>query len=106
MKNGFLGKWKIISMEMWDRDYIDLVEPGFISFEKGGQGEFVFGVVTGWMSYSYGQSTANFTWEGSDEGDEVRGEGWAEFEDDKSDILTGSIEFHSGDKSEFTARKF
>lgn len=36
--NEFLGKWKIIEMEQWDQDYVDLEEPGFIRFDKGYSG--------------------------------------------------------------------
>jgi hypothetical protein len=24
------GRWRIVEMDMWDRDAIDLIEPGFI----------------------------------------------------------------------------
>lgn len=27
-----VGRWRIETMELWDRDAIDLVEPGFIEF--------------------------------------------------------------------------
>ena len=29
----FYGKWKIVNMEKWGQEYIDLVEPGYIVFE-------------------------------------------------------------------------
>ncbi|MCK5284657.1 MAG: hypothetical protein KAJ86_03630 [Alphaproteobacteria bacterium] len=105
MNKNFIGKWKITEMELWDSDYIDLVEPGFISFDDGGHGEFMFGVVKGYMRYGHGQNIVHFKWEGSDEGDEIRGEGWAELDENSTDILSGSIEFWDGDESEFKARK-
>lgn len=46
-KAKYIGKWRIIEMEMWDQDYIDLVIPGFFSFDKDDLGYFQFGVVEG-----------------------------------------------------------
>jgi len=40
-----VGKWRLIDMEQWDQDFIDLVEPGYIAFKRGGTGEMVFGAV-------------------------------------------------------------
>jgi len=48
----FLGYWKITSMEVWDRAFIDLVVPGHITFELEEThliGGFQFGAVVGWM---------------------------------------------------------
>ena len=28
----FKGRWRIVAMDLWDKDAIDLVEPGFITF--------------------------------------------------------------------------
>ena len=28
----FIGRWRIVEMDQWDNDYLDLVEPAFISF--------------------------------------------------------------------------
>ena len=36
------GRWRIMEMDMWDRDSIDLVEPGFIEFAGDGTGQFGF----------------------------------------------------------------
>ena len=35
-----IGKWRIVEADLWDRDYLDLVEPAHISFGKDGRGEF------------------------------------------------------------------
>jgi hypothetical protein len=45
---------------------------------------------------------AEFSWEGSDEGDQASGRGWGVIEEDGS--LRGRIFFHLGDDSSFTAR--
>jgi hypothetical protein len=44
---------------------------------------------------------AEFSWEGSDEGDQASGRGWGVLEEDGS--LRGRIFFHLGDDSSFTA---
>ena len=31
-----LGKWRIIEADIWDRDYLDLVQPAYIEFGKNG----------------------------------------------------------------------
>jgi hypothetical protein len=98
------GKWRIIEMELWDRDFIDLLGPGFIAFDGRGRGEFRFGAVDASMDCSDTPGGADFTWEGFDEMDESRGEGWADLQDDGS--LVGEISFHNGDQSTFRARAF
>jgi len=47
MKHIISGHWRIIWMEEWDQDYIDLVEAGFIKISSDGSGEFLFG---GWKA--------------------------------------------------------
>jgi hypothetical protein len=47
LMNEFAGRWRITAMEMWDQDYVDLVEPGFFEFGSDGMGSFVFGAVHG-----------------------------------------------------------
>jgi len=44
----------------------------------------------------------DFTFEGSDEGDQVSGRGWAKIEGKQ---MVGQIVFHLGDESGFTAKK-
>lgn len=36
------GRWRIVEMSNWDRDAIDLAEPGFIEFGRNATGEFLF----------------------------------------------------------------
>ena len=49
-------------------------------------------------------AATHFTWAGSDEMDEVSGEGLALLEDDGS--LSGEISFHRGDEAAFKAQKW
>jgi hypothetical protein len=51
MKNEYLSRWRIVEMDQWDQDYIDLVVPGYILFEENDLGEFQFGTVEGSLDY-------------------------------------------------------
>jgi hypothetical protein len=52
----------------------------------------------------YAQTSIDFTWHGSDEGNEVSDDGWAEIEEDGS--ISGEITFHNGVESTFKARRW
>ena len=39
--------WRIIWMEMWDNDYIDMEVPAHITIDDKGNGSFQFGLVEG-----------------------------------------------------------
>jgi hypothetical protein len=106
-RNLYIGKWRIIEMEMWDQEFIDTETEGYFLFEKGGSGSFQFGLVQGQIDYRTekigGVERLEFSWEGQDENDEVMGRGWALV---KNDHLEGRFFFHLGDDSWFKARKF
>jgi hypothetical protein len=97
------GKWRIDEMEAWDKNFLDLVEPAYILFGET-SGEFAFGCVTGSFGGVGDSDTIAFDWDGADEMDEARGDGWAELQDDGS--LVGEITFHNGDESGFIARRW
>jgi hypothetical protein len=103
-KHPLIGKWRITEMDLWDAEFIDLIEPGYIRFDPNGGGEFVFGAVQGGLDCHYGPASIHFTWAGHDEMDEASGDGDAQIEDDGT--LTGEIRFHLGDESSFTARRW
>ena len=104
MKEDFIGKWKIVEMEQWDQDYVDMEEPGHITFKKGGSGSFHLGCVDASLGWRYEASIdrADFTFDGCDEGDQVNGRGWAKFEGKQ---MVGQILFHLGDESGYKASK-
>jgi hypothetical protein len=106
MRNQYMGTWRIIEMEQWDQDFIDLVVPGYIAFREDHTGEFQFGAVHGYLDYRIEQyndvERLEFSWEGEDEMDPASGRGWAIIKDGQ---LQGRIYFHAGDDSEFTAAK-
>lgn len=95
----FLGRWKILEMETWDRSYIDLVEPGYFRFEDDGMGEFVFGAVKGFIDarYSDAGDKVDYSWQGVCEGDDYCGRGWFVLESPSS--ASGRIFIHCGDES-------
>jgi len=96
------GKWRIVEMALWDADFLDLVEPAYIEFDGKGFGSFAFGCVTASLHGDVSPDDIEFTWDGSDEGDQVLGDGWAELQADGS--VEGEICFRDGDDSTFKAR--
>jgi hypothetical protein len=102
----FEGRWHIVSMSMWDEDFINAEEQGYIEFNAGGEGEFHFGYVHGNMDCREatrdGQPAAEWSWEGNDEMDEASGRGWAVL---RGGELHGLLAFHQGDESDFVAKR-
>lgn len=86
------GRWRIVEMSGWDRDAIDLVEPGFIEFAGDGRGQFGFVAVRGWLDCRPVEQ----------EGDQVSGRGWASLVN--GETIEGRVFFHLGDDSSFRAK--
>jgi hypothetical protein len=105
-KNPFHSKWRIIEMEHWDSDYIDLVVPGHITFEKDDLGEFQFGTMRGELDCRFekhgDEMRVEFSWQGESEIDPASGRGWATI---KEGELNGRLYIHLGDDSWFRAVK-
>lgn len=93
-------------MEVWDQDFVDLVVPGYIKFEKDNLGKFQFGAVTGHLDCrleTFGaESRIEFSWVGEDENDPATGRGWATLQEDH---FFGRLYIHLGDDSWFKAVK-
>jgi hypothetical protein len=102
-----VGRWRIVDMELWDQDAVDLVAPGFIEFQPDATGSFGFVAVQGGLDWREapreGRAGAEFSWEGFDEGDPASGRGWATLEPDGG--LRGHLYFHLGDDSGFHATR-
>ena len=79
LAKAFRGRWRIIEMEVWPDDYLDLIEPAHIAFEGRTDGVFVFGAVKGWLDVRYGArdgaACAEFSWEGNNDADSASGRG-------------------------------
>lgn len=95
--NSYVGRWRILEMEQWDKDFIDLVGEGHITLDKSNAGELHFGAVDCDLDCRVekvgDQERIEFTFLGQDEGDEVAGRGWAVLEGDR---LRGSMAITPG----------
>ncbi len=102
----YIGKWRIVEMDQWDQEFVDLVIPGHVTIRKDGKGSFQFGAVEGEMDCHVQRTDAHeqieFTWDGFDEGDEVSGRGWVRVD---GEDMTGHLFFDAGDDSGFRAKK-
>ncbi len=99
------GRWRIVEMELWDEDALDLLGPAFIEIGPRDDGSFRFIAVEGWMDIRRvqrdGHPGIEFSWDGKDDCDDATGRGWATVEGDGS--LFGRIYIHGGDDSAFRA---
>lgn len=107
MKNiekAVIGNWRIMGMEVWDADYIDMDVPAHITIRKDLTGEFQFGLVQGdidgRVDAANGVFRLDFSWSGFDENDSMSGRGWMQVNGDQAE---GRIFIHLGDDSAFTA---
>ncbi len=97
-----IGLWRITKADLWDNDYLDLLDPATINIEENGHGEISFGVLKAGLNLEYGQSMVFFTWEGFDEMDKAHGSGNAELLDDGT--LEIEFTYHNGDEAILTAK--
>lgn len=103
----FTGRWRIVEMDQWDNDHLDLVEEAHISFTDKADGELVFGAVKAWLDVRYGardgSACAEFSWEGHNDADPACGRGWASI--GTAGRLVGHIFIHNSDDSGFVAER-
>lgn len=50
----FAGRWRIIEMDVWDNDFLDLVEEAHLTFKGSADGEIAFGALKGFLDARYG----------------------------------------------------
>ena len=69
----FADRWRIVEMDVWDKDFLDLVETAHLTFKGAADGENAFGALKGFLDVRYGtrdgSASAEFSWEGNDEND-------------------------------------
>jgi hypothetical protein len=41
----FAGRWRIVEMDVWDNDFLDLVETAHLTFKSAADGEIAFGAL-------------------------------------------------------------
>ncbi len=104
-RDSLVGSWRVVEMEVWQREDIDEQGPARIQFNRDGTGELRFLVVQGGMDCRFEtrdeKPFVEFSWSGFSEMDEVFGRGWAELE--AGGRLRGRLFFHLGDDSGFAA---
>jgi hypothetical protein len=100
------GSWRILDMQLWDRDYLDLEVPAHLTFEGDRLGSFQFGAVRGWIDYRVGERNGKpaveFSWEGFNDSDPGSGRAWAVIH---ANEMHGRLYLHNGDDSAFTAER-
>lgn len=97
-----IGRWRIVEADLWNRDHLDLCGPARLTLTAEG-GEIAFGALEANLDVGYARNSIDFRWAGSDEGDQVEGEGSAELLED------GTIEiefaYDNGDAAVFKAKR-
>ena len=67
----FVGRWRIVEMDVWDKDFLNLVETAHLTFKDAADGEIAFGALKGFLDVRDGtrdgSACAEFSWEGNDE---------------------------------------
>lgn len=101
LKRPFLGRWRITGADCFDRDYLDLVGEANILIPPSGNGDMEFGAMTASLEISLAPGMLLFDWNGSDEGDQVSGEGCIELTGDDQAVVV--VEYASGDRAVLTA---
>ena len=98
LAKAFAGRWRIVEMDVWDKDFLDLVEEAHLTF-----GEIAFGALKGFLDTRYGArdgaACAEFSSEGQDENDPACGRGWVTI--GTAGRLVGHFYIHNGDDSGF-----
>jgi hypothetical protein len=97
-----IGKWRIVEVDLWDRDYLDLVQSAYLQI-GGGWAEIAFGVVTAGGQPKYSRTMVFFRFNGFDEGDKISGDLSAELQDDGT--IEIELSFDNGDDAILVGRK-
>lgn len=105
LAKAFHGHWRIVEMDAWADEDMDLAGPAHIVFEGDHGGSLAFVAVTGALDVRYGSrdgsACAEFSWEGFDDDEPTCGRGWVAF--GTAGRLVGHIFIHIGDDSGFVA---
>ncbi len=95
LRKPFIGHWRIVSADQFDREYLDLCGEARLIVPPEGCGEVSFGAFLAGLEFSFGADMLFFDFQGHDEMDEVTGEGSMELTgSDKAEI---ELEYHYGD---------
>lgn len=91
----------VLSAIQQDREHLDLCGPAMITINANRTGEISFGALTAALDIAYSRDDIGFTWNGSEEGDQVEGD--AEIRKDGSIQITFS--YYNGDEAILTAQQ-
>lgn len=101
LKRPFVGRWRITGADCFDREYLDLVGEAHLLIPPSGNGDMEFGALTASLEIWFAPGMLLFDWNGSDEGDQVFGEGSIELTSD--DRAAVEFDWASGDRAVMTA---
>jgi len=103
----FAGRWRIVEMDNWDDDFLDLVEEAHLALRGAADGEIAFGALKGFLEVRYGSrdgsACAEFSWQGHDENDPACGRGWVMI--GTGGRLVGHFYIHNGEESDFVCER-
>jgi hypothetical protein len=98
-----IGRWRIVAADLWDRDYLDLVEPAYLQIGDDGRAEFALGAAQGSGELEYAKTAVFFRWQGCDEGDEISGDASAELQGDGT--IEIELSYDNGDDATLIGRR-
>ncbi len=105
-RRGIRGTWRITDSEVWDSEALDSEGPAHLAFGAGGAGTLNFAGIIATIDYRVtrrsGPTRVEFTWEGSQEQEQVSGRGWAELDANR---INGQRFIHLGDETRFSGRR-
>jgi hypothetical protein len=93
---------RIVEMDNWNNDFLDLVEEAHLTFKGTSDGEIVFGALKGFLDVRYGARDGSACAEFYDENDPACGRGWVMI--GTADRLVGHFYIHNGDDSAFVCK--
>jgi hypothetical protein len=104
----FSGRWRITLMDTFPEDALDIAGDAHLTFSGTDDGEIAFVAVRAFLDVRYGSrdgaATAEFSFEGTDEGDPISGRGWAAL--GTAGRLVGHVDIHSGEESPFVCERW
>lgn len=105
VKKKFVGSWRIIELQGFDSEYVDLCGPAKVKITPRGVGHINFGAVEVEIDCKMDdldERVIRFTFEGGDEGDPICGRGYCLVDGDQ---MAGRIFRHFGDEFGFKATR-
>lgn len=105
VRKKFVGSWRIIELQGFDSDYVDLCGPAKLKITPGGGGHINFGAVEAEFDCKMDdldERVIRSTFEGGDEGDSICGRGYCLVDGDQ---MIGRMFRHFGDEFGFKAKR-